>query len=167
MTTAPVWVKASYLYLVCLIANLIMIYGAVTFARGAVTTALPRTDVNPITSIANAIADVVQDTVAPFAADLPPEVAKGLSTVRSAIDKQARNRGIGTMVTGFIIFGVGMGAFLVAYRQANPSRREPAPAPTYQQYTVGQAPPAQASAGQPPYGQYQPPYTPPGQPPSQ
>src|SRR5437879_1679933 len=118
MTSAtPNWVRPVYLYLVCLVGNLVMIYGAVTFAQGVVNTAAPKTDSSPVTQIGNAVIDVVADVAGGFP-DVPPEFDRGVVTARHALDKQARNRGITRMVTGGIVFVVGLAAFLLAWRRA-------------------------------------------------
>jgi len=116
-SAAPNWVRPVYLYLVCLVGNLVMIYGAVTFVQGVVNTAAPKTDASPITQIGNAVIDVVAD-VAGGLPDVPPEFERGVATARHALDKQARNRGVTRMVTGGTVFVVGLAAFLLAWRRA-------------------------------------------------
>ena len=127
----PPWVRALYLYALCFVANLVMLAGAVMLILGAITTAFPRTDPSPISSIGNAIIDVVEEA-APRLSDEPPppQFEEGLQTARDAIDKQARNRGISRMVSGAAIFVAGLVAFLIAWKRADGGTPKLQTAPT-------------------------------------
>lgn len=113
------WIRPLYFYTLCLLANLVMLYGGVQLVLGLVNTVAPRTDSSPITQIANAIVDVVRETPGV----LPPgqdgtSAQQGIDAVQKATDKQARSRGITRMITGIVILAAGTLTFAMARRQA-------------------------------------------------
>ena len=147
---APAWIRSLYLYLVCLAAALVMLFGLIQVVVGLVNTVVPRTDMTPITQIANAVVDAVEDA-APRLGDTPPDFQQGIDAFRGAIDRQARNRGVARIVTGLVILAAGFVAHMLAWNRANRERE-------------GDLGRASAPAPVPPPGGYGPPpgYAPPG-----
>lgn len=123
MATRPLptsdWIRPLYFYTLCLLANLVMLYGGVQLVLGLVNTVVPRTDNSPITQIVNAIVDVVRETPDALPAGTAgSSTQQGLDAVEKANDKQARSRGITRMITGIVILAAGTLTFAMARRQA-------------------------------------------------
>lgn len=122
MATRPVptsdWIRPFYFYTLCLLANLVMLFGGVQVVLGLVNTVVPRTDSSPITQIVNAVIDVVQDPNALPSGQAGSTARQGIDAVKNANNKQARSRGITRMITGIVIFAAGTLTFAMARRQA-------------------------------------------------
>jgi hypothetical protein len=135
----PNWIRPAYLRVMCLVGIVVMAYGALGFALGAIHRVAPdlQRQGDPIFRIASAIVDVAEPVYREEAASsgegADPAVTQGFDEAQDELTSQARQAGVNELLRGLLLLGIGAVVFGFHWKRAEAPYARPAQpiAPAY------------------------------------